>query len=325
MSNKKRFNSHKHTRLNRYTSAPRKNRGFSPYWFILISAVCALILALLLGNFLGELADTAPNDDGSSDGGSEVKLPLPLDAQSIDGVFVTLNGISDSTTQNVRKQIPSGATAVSLQLFDGQGDPYYNSKIAASFGNKCGELTLSRVFDAFKNEESSLYSSVILPFSAALSNDDGTKQAVLNAYEGAIISELAEAGANDVIISVRITEDEPLYIDEVFLERLTQYVYTVRGLCPDLRIGFSLPLAYFSELQYSALTESMSKMFDFLVLDLTEFDAPESFEVAINAASVNILRRELRLLLLDKDEEYNARILEILDKNGMKNRQFASK
>lgn len=323
MANRKisRFNSHKHTRFNRYTVASsKKKRGFSPYLIIPISALLALILALILGNYLGEIATPSPSVPDEPSNGSQTTLP-PLDVKQINGSFVTLEGIFDNTTQSVKAQIPTGATAVSLTLFDSQGDPYYRSEVAEAFGNTCGELTLSRVFDALKTDSATIYSSVLFP-SSALLNEESAKQSVMNAYEAALIEELAKAGACDVIITPFELGEQPPTIDEAFISRLSSYVYTVRGVAPELRIGLALSHEYFSNTELTLITEHLSQTVDFLALDLTAKTEPEVFAETLNSAATSILRREVRILICENNSE---ELISILDKYSIHNRQIAAK
>lgn len=320
-----RFNSHKHKKFSRYTASPSaKKRSLSPYLIILFSAIAAVIVALLLGTLLGELADTAPKPDEGTEADPAPELPSLLDAIQIKGIYVTLEGVTDSTTQSVRAQIPDDATAASMILFDENGDPYYRSEVCEAFGNKCGELTLSRVFDGLKAGERILYSSVIFP-SAALNNEEAAKQAVANAYEAALVEELSKVGACDVIITPFTLGDAEYKIDEAFVAKLEAYVVALRGLSPELRIGLALPLEYASDTNYATLIEALAKRVDFLALDLTSYADLDSFSEAISAASLNILRREMRLLLAETSEEDILTLTSLLDKYSINNYQVVSK
>ena len=309
---------HRHTRLNRYTrSTSKRKKGFSPYWFILFAALLAVVAALILGNLLGELVTDAPADD-PTDNTPSPSAPT-LQASQIQGFSVTLKGINDNTAYNVKMQVPSNATAVSLSLFNEKGEPYYFSAVADSFENKCGELTLSKVFEGITTEQGLIYSSVILPASNALANTDKAKQSVLNAYEGAIIEELYSAGARDVIITL----SDDTEIGEEFFERLTAYVATTRSFSPDLRVGLSLEPTYYTNVELAADVERLSKICDFLAIDLTEISDLTELEATLSDASINILRRSLRLLLSYNNTKYADSLIEMLGRYSMNNWQFA--
>ena len=320
-----RFNSHKHKKLNRYTATPSARRtSLSPYLVILISAIAAIVFALLLGTLLGKMADSVERPDEDVGENTPPELPSLLDAEQIKGAFVTLEGILDSTAQNVRAQVPSEAGAVSLILFDQNGDPYYRSEVCEAFGKKCGELTLSRVFEGITVGERMLYSSVVFP-STALNNTDAPKQAVMNAYEAALIEELSRAGACDVILTPFSLGQEDYNIDNSFVAKLESYVASVRSLSPDLRIGLAVPIEYASEDEHTMLLEELSKRVDFLALDLTSKNDLEGFSDAVSDASLNILRREMRLLISDIGEEETKTLTDLLDKYSMTNYQIVNK
>ena len=320
-----RFHSHRHKKFNRYTaSTSTKRAGFSPYLIILISAIVAIISALLLGTLLGNMADSVERPEDEAPKLDNGELPSLLEASQIKGVFVTLEGILDSTAQNVRAQVPSDALAVSMILFDENGDPYYRSTICEAFGNKCGELTLSRAFEGITIDGRLLYSSVIFP-SVALNNTDAAKQAVMNAYEAALIEELSAAGACDVILTPFSFGDERYAIDSSFVAKLEAYVLIVRGLSPSIRVGLALPVEYAANADHAMLLEEISKRVDFLALDLTSKTDLESFSSAISDASLNILRREMRLLLSEMDETDIKIFTDLLDKYSMTNYQIVNK
>ena len=319
------FNSHKHKKFNRYTAAPSRKKGFSPYLIILFTALAAIITALLLGTLLGDLADTAPNNSGTAtDLPQKEESPDLLDCDEIKGAFVTLAGVFDSTAENVRAQIPDGAEAVSMTLFDPNGDPYYHSKVAEAFGKKSGDLTLSRAFEGISAADGALYASVIFP-SSALNNSDQAKQAVLNAYEASLIEELMLAGADDVIITPFALGEIDYELGEGFAEKLQAYVISVRAIAPSIRIGLALPPEYLSDSEHSLLIESISKMVDFLAIDLTSSVEIDSFTSAISDASVNILRRSVRILLTQTSDSELKILTDLLDKYSMENYQVAKK
>lgn len=311
--------SHRHRKFNRYTNAPSKRkRGFSPYLIILFSAVAAILTALILGNALKDKIDDLPDPPKETEKIPAEDDPDTLDAQIINAIPVTLKNVTDNTYYSVLSQIPSGTTAVSLTLFNENGAPYYNSSVAAAFDKPRGELTLGRVFEAVGEE---IYASVIFP-SEALLNTEEEKQTVLNAYEVSLIKELYEAGADDVIIT--LSGDFPK-VDDSFIARLSDMVHSLRHHCDGLRIGISLPSELAADANNALTLESLSKTVDILALDLTEIEDQDSFTETLSRASINILRREMRLLIRNANEKELLAITEILDRYEMMNRQVVAK
>ncbi len=311
--------SHRHRKFNRYTGASSKRkRGFSPYLIILFSAIAAVLIALILGNALKDKIDGLPDPPKETEKIPAEDDPTTLDAQIINGIPVTLKNVTDNTYYSVLSQIPSGTTAVSLTLFNEKGAPYYSSSVAAAFDKPRGELTLGRVFETVGEET---YASVIFP-SEALMNTEEEKQTVLNAYEVSLIKELYEAGADDVIITL---SGEFPKVDDSFIERLSDMVHSLRHHCDGLRIGISLPPELATDGNNALALESLSKTVDILALDLTEIEDQDSFTETLSRASINILRREMRLLIRNANEKELLAITETLDKYEMRNRQVVAK
>ncbi len=307
---------HKHKKFNRYTSpTARRRKGLSPYLIIPIAGLLALVMALALGNCLGKKAEgpEKPPETAESDP-PQANAPT-LTPATVNGYFATLEHITDNTQQNVMVQFPEDAVAVSLELFSPGGMPYYNSSAAAANGKPCGELTLKRVFDAVGER----YASVLFP-SSALKNTDEGAQAVLNAYEVSLISEIYAAGADDIIILI-----DGISLDEEFISRLSDYVYALRRPCPELCIGLALSPEVLTDKSNSSLIEAASKETDLLALDLTKCADTDELRLILNEGSINILRREMRLLLKSANDKDLLALTELLDKYKMTNWQVADK
>lgn len=311
--------SHRHRKFNRYTNAPSKRKaGFSPYLIILFAALAAVIFALILGNALKDKVDSLTEPPIGSES-SPTDDPLPtLNAQTINGIPVTLKNVTDNTYHSVLSQIPSDTSAVSLTLFSESGAPYYYSSVASAFGNPTGELTLSRVFEAVGED---IYASVIFP-SSALCNADEEKRAVITAYEVSMIKELYDAGADDVIITL---PDDFQAMDELFIEALSDMMYSLRRHCEQLRVGVSLPAELAIDTAHAIELEKLSKTVDILALDLTWCESNEELADTVSTASINILRREMRLLIKNANEKELLALSELLDSYGMYNRQVVAK
>ncbi len=307
--------SHRHRKFSKYTVSPtdRRKKAFSPYLIIPLCALLAFVLAMILGNTLGDIADASQGGGTPSTTEPPANAEKPtLSVPSIDGVFVTARHIKDSTAQNIAAQIPSEASAVSLELFDSTGAPYYASPTASAFGNSCGELTLQYIFDGVGE---GIHASVLFP-SSALRNTDEAKQSVINAYEIALIEELYEAGADDVILVTELPE-----LTDEFEKVISSYISTLKLSCPELAVGISLSVEFVSDETNASTINTLAKNFDILALDLTKCDTPEALSETVSTLSLPILRREMRLLLRASNEKELLGLTEILDKNGMKNRQ----
>lgn len=325
--------SHRHTRLNRYTgdvALRKKRRGFQLWWIIPISGLVAVIFALLLGNCLGSKvgdvsgSSTPVETPAETPAVSDPLLPEKADVGNIDAVFAGLEGIVDNTYYEVSKQIPEGARAVSLSMFYSNGAPFYRSEIANAAGNPSGELTLGNIFKY--PEENGIYVSVPFP-SSVLSSKDDALTSVKAAYEIAMIKELCEAGADEVIIMCSSLGDESVYsiANEDFAKRVCEYLSDLRHKVPDINIGFMISA---SDVKDPALAVSVDKIngyADFIAVDMTEISDAEELTETVNSALVRILRYKMRVLIGGADEEALAPIYQVLDTLGITNRQVAIK
>ena len=88
-------------------------------------------------------------------------------------------------------------------------------------------------------------------------------------------------------------------------------------------MGLSLEPTYYTNVELAADVERLSKICDFLAIDLTEISDLTELEAALSNASINILRRSLRLLLSYNNTKYADSLIEMLGRYSMNNWQFA--
>ena len=320
---------HRHTKLNRYTgNMPRRkrSRGFRLWWIIPISGIFAVIFALCLGNCLGDKADNGVESSTPTEA-PEINESLPpetADVSGIDAVFVGLEGITDNTNAEVTKQIPEGTKAISLSMFYSNGAPLYSSEVAEASGEPSGELTLGNIFK-YANEND-IYVSVPFP-SSVLASKESPLSEVRAAYEIALIKELHEAGADEVIIRCSAFGTESPYSieNEDFAHRLCSYLSDLRYKLPELHIGFMISATEAADSALSAAIDKINGYADFIAVDMTDVSEADDLTEAASSAIVSILRYEMRLLLGGGDEEALAPLYSALDSLGMKNRQVATK
>lgn len=313
--------SHRHTRLVNYGQR-RKSRVFSfKLWFIIPIAAClAFVTALVLGNILGEIATPEAK---STDSAATSLTPLPTQGgKEINGAFVSLRGITYNTAGEVEKQIPNGATAISMELFDYSGRPFYESSVAKSFGYPYGDLTLKNTFKPI--EEGGLYASVLFP-SSYLSVTDPNKYASVAAYDATLAHELYLAGADEIVVYFSpIGSSEPAR-DAEFFGLMENYITAIRMQSKGLRVGIVLSVADLSAYAGSAELERLCATVDFCALDLTAFTDGGALTDALLPLASTALRHEMRLLIAvkGKSEEFIALQAELLQKLGAKNIQYA--
>ena len=314
--------SHRHTRLVNYgRQKPRRGFVFRLWYIIPIAAILAVITALILGNLLGEMV-AADKEPPSAETADKTTNSSPVDKKQIVADFVSLRGITYDTAGEVRKQIPDGATAVSMELFDRSGKPYYESAVAASFGKPCGELTLKNTFKPIS--EVGLYSSVLFP-STLLSVTDSNKYATTAAYEAMLARELHLAGADEILVCFSSLGMSGAAVKQDLFSAITDYVALIKSQVNGLCVGITLTAADLNAYAGSAELEALCRSVDFCALDLTHLSDTQRLTEVLVSLAPTAMRQEMRLIISTegKSEEYISDQSELLQKLGANNFQYA--
>lgn len=311
MAKIKRSNSHRHRKFNRYTgdvSKRRRRRSIGLWWIIPLAALAAFILALLLGRFLGSQVDEIPETTGqpSSDASPSLPPAISEEIESIDAIFVTLEGVYDYTYDAVSNQIPEGTSAISLHMFYSNGAPIYKSEVAEDCGKPSGELTLKNIFKY--PLENGIYVSVPFP-SSALSSEDTPASSITSAYEAELIKELALAGADEILIKCKYDA-----LDSDFILRIANYITLVKLSAPDIHVGFIIST---DDVKSTQTIDSVCRYADFCAVDMSGMENAEDMASFIESELTNILRYNMRVLIKGNTPEAYA----LLDSLGIKNRQ----
>ena len=315
-------NSHKHTRLVNYGRKHGRRTFAFRLWFIIPIAAClAFVAALILGNALGEMV---PPSDTEASESAEEPTPTPPGVGGADIIadFVSLRGITYGTATEVAKQIADGASAVSMELFDPSGRPYYQSSVASSFGKPCGDLTLKNTFKPIA--ERSLYASVLFP-SSLLSVTDENKTATESAYEATLAKELFLSGADEIVVYFApLGKGDPVASD-TFWKLMTEYISAMRIQSNGLRIGIVLSVSDVKDHSGSAELEKLCATADFCAVDLTGFDDTDKLTSSLLSIAPTAMRHSMRLIISEngKSEEFVSAQADLLDKLGAKNIQYA--
>lgn len=312
--------SHKHTRLVSYKEKRHRRPFKTALWMLIpLAALLAFILALILGNTLGE---KVPDGEGESSTPHEIVIPNPdpHGPISINAIHVTLQGITGNTAQNVSAQIPSGATAVSMTLFSDSGMPLYASEVAAEFGRDRGELTLKNTFRPVADK--GLYASVLMP--SSVKNVPSLRLWTTAAYEATLASELWQAGADEIVVLFDGTGKGKSVLADGFTETAAEYVYSIRRQASELRVGIAITPADLLDSERANDIERLCGVADFCAVDLTAIEDPSELTNILLEISTTVLRHEMRLLLKNegKSEELLAAADDIMGKLGMKNIQY---
>ena len=315
MAKKKTSISHRHRKFNRYTgdsSKRRKRRSVGLWWLIPTSAIVAFVLALILGNCLGQRVEQDGSEVGSESKEEVTSLPPAISsgADAVDGVFVGLEGIRDYTYDEVAKQIPDGTKAISLSMFYSNRAPIYFSEVAEIYGKPSGELTLRNVFRY--PLENGIYVSV--PFSSEALSDATSANAP---YEAELIKELYDAGANDIILKCNYES-----LDTAFILRVAEYIAYLKESIPDVCVGFAVSV---KDAEKTSEIDKLLDYADFCAVDMSSAQSGDELAALTSPLLTNILRYNMRVMLKGGSEASLAERYAVLDNLGIKNRQVISK
>jgi hypothetical protein len=278
-----------------------------------VTACGALLLAIVLGNLLKSRVD--PNGMGDvtePPTGTEAET-VPYDrglktpAQNAGIVSLT-----DATEQTLRREArrfrEAGMTAVSLLLCDSDGTLLFDSSVNAALGifPENATLSISRILASFHDE--GLYVSCIFSMRFFLSADAHSER-ILYAYETELLSEVAQAGADEIVLLdadrlFRLTDESGArcYSDKEALSALTEIAVTVHGDAPETAVGLTCSPDFLASVQADLYLSALAKAFDFTLLDLRAFQtgAPEEDRILSDTVSAHlyfVLRYGMRILI----------------------------
>ena len=278
-----------------------------------VTACCALLLAIVFGNLLksrvdpngmgdvtepptGTEAETVPYDRG-----------LTIPAQNA-GIVSLTDATENALRREARRFRDAGMTAVSLLLCDKDGALLFDSAVNTALGifPENATLSISRILTPFFEE--GLYVSCIFPMRFFLS-EDAHSERIFYAYETELLSEVAQAGADEIILLdadrlFRLTDENGArrYSDKEALSALTEIAVTVHGDAPETAVGLACSPDFLASVQADLYLSALAKAFDFTLLDLRAFQTgtPEEDRILSDTVSAHlyfVLRYGMRILI----------------------------
>ncbi len=270
-----------------------KHAGKLPVWaVVLICAVCAVLVAVILGNLLKLWLDdevyanlTKGNGTESAQTQAEIKVP-------------TLNATPFIPGESIRDA--AAKTQLSLSINTPAGDVNYTSPVALYQQKNClRESTLAENVEAL-NTFGTYVSGVFYPQALKQQGQDLRHAAAVE--DGALVREFLQAGGKEILAVGLPFASEGLESILAYLEALRQSV----GNAP---LGVAVPLAVAEGAYGGLLLEELLTVCDFLVLDMTGaiLSDPSVDEEGISAevkaalGQIGLYRSSygMRILLLD--------------------------
>ena len=222
----------------------------------------------------------------------------------------------------IKNASDAGYTDACFFLDDKSGKLTYNSDVAISLGKHTSNAdmpSLGKAMTAF--HEKDIHAVGMTHLSEFNTDDDLARSAAIG-YYSALIAEALRSGVDDVMI----------FVGEIPVERyseLMELALDVHRLCPDGKIGLSLPISMLSDQNNSELVDELWDYFDYLAADLTKVSAgeerplPDAIDTALGGMLYFLLRYDMRVLVPQvSDSTEMTQILDTVKQNGSENIQI---
>lgn len=314
---------HRHNHR-RYVGRRRteRNRSKLTTVLIIIFTLAVIVGSVFLGNHLKKKAEISelnreelPSDTGAPDTGNisgenveDVILGI-RPPESFDASYVSHKNIEEAAGS-----IADGS-AVTVLFRDGKGELLYSSPAAQKLGAQSEDTanpTATDMIAALKAKN--CYISAYL-YVSELSEENAATSSMVRAFEGALISEIAYAGVNEIVLlgfNASTEED-------------------VRSLCAfsaemrkktslNIPVGVLLPYSFFTLEIGSELCREISRYFEFIAVDYTDAAVSEDLTVSdviaarIDSMQMYFSRYSVRIVLDTEIEEYESVKQTIADK-----------
>ncbi len=301
--------------------AYRKNR------IKLIIGVVAAVLAtvfialVIAGNVIGDKVENNVTKRNQKSNQTEALPHGEVKKVLAYPVPIYVEGTSLLATR-IKNAAEDGYTDACFFLDGADGTLCYNSEMAISLGkhvSKADMPTLQKAMTAFHDKD---MHAVGMTHLSEFNTDDDLARSAAIGYYSALIAEALRSGVDDVMI----------FVGEIPVERyaeLRELARDVHRLCPDGKIGLSLPVSVLSDQSNSELVDELWDYFDYLAADLTKVEAGEgqtlsdATDATLGGMLYYLLRYDMRVLVPHvSDATQMAQILDTVKQNGSENIQI---
>lgn len=301
--------------------AYRKNRIKLVLGVVAAVLVTVFIALVIAGNLIGDKVEdnvtkrkpqstqteALPHDEVKK----VLAYPVPLYVEG-----------SSLLATRIKNAADAGYTDACFFLDGADGKLTYNSEVAISLGKHVSQAdmpTLEKAMTAF--QERSMHTVGMTHLSEFNTDNDLARSAAIG-YYSALIAEALRSGVNDVMI----------FVGDIPIERyaeLSELARDVHRLCPDGKIGLSLPVSVLSDQNNSELVDELWDHFDYLAADLTKVEAGEeqtltdAIDATLGGMLYYLLRYDMRVLVTQaSDPTEMTQILDTVKQNGSENVQI---
>lgn len=310
---------HRHNHR-RYSGRRRteRNRSKLTAVLILIFTLAVIVGSVFLGKYLKEKAEisalnreevTDTSDTDKTQGENEPGIILgEAPPEYFEAVFVPRESTGETDS------IGEGS-AVTLVLRNGSGELLYSSPAAQSLGAQSSDTSLQPVADILSPfKEKGCYVSVYVSLSGISGENTATASAI-RAFEGALIAEIAEGGADEIVL---FGSDSLLEEDVASLCSFSENLRNNTSI--GIPVGVLLPYPFFIREQGSELCREISRYFEFMAVDYTDAEVIEELGITdvigsrIDSMQMYFSRYSVRIVIDTDIEEYDAVKQTVADK-----------
>lgn len=292
----------KHRRNRRYSGKRRteKNRNVLLTVLIIVFIVIIVIGSVFLGKYLKmkaelslEMRDDIETDDISLPPAEEKGLLFEMKIPtSIDIGYFNVADFADFSRE---------VSALSLLLRGYDGLLKYSSPVAKALGGQAEDVDLpaaEEIFSAFGES----YISALIVMKEHSSED--TYTSALHAFEQSVLYELAEAGADELLLCgfSQINSEKA----QMLCSFSEDYHNGAKIKVP---LGLVIPYSFFSQTDANELCKKLSEHFEFLCVDFSDLEPIEeqTFEDAVrervDSMQMYLSRYSLRIILDAENEQ----------------------
>ena len=250
--------------------AGKKLKKYTRLLFSVGAVLLAVILTVLWGITLGEKAQEsalrrAARREEEKALAANTPAWLPVRPDPIQAAYLGRVTSLDAATATAVTLLEDGAKALSVPLYEDR-TPRYQSEIAQAMGKQqpgATDVTLSRLFAAILTEEG--YIAATFTCSWQQESSPALRRA-WRTYEAALVAEIAESGADEVLL-LGLTVDSDT-VDEVAL-----FLREIRENCPDAVIGMAVNTAFMADDNHVERTRTLLTWADHVALDLSDYNS----------------------------------------------------
>ena len=291
----------KHRRSRRYSGRRRteKNRSVLLTVFLIIFIIATVIGSVFLGKYLKIKAELSLSmrDDAETEDISQPPTPqssILFDFKAPVTIDVEYFDVDDFA------KFSGEGTAVSLVFREYDGRLKYSSDVAKALGVQSADIELPAAGEIISSFGENYVSALVV---MKAHNSLVSYIPALHAFEQAVVCELAEAGADEVLLCGLSVIDSEMV--KMLCDFSAEYHSNAKMRTP---IGLIIPYSFFTFEGANELCHMLSEHFEFLCVDFSDLTVSEEQTVEdavrerIDSMQMYLSRYSLRVVLDAENE-----------------------